>query len=122
MTSSSSSKLPINMSEVFKALAHIIKKPRYKRGGKGLPSAIHSDLNRPAIIYPGGKPARDARIAHLRQLYSGDPKALQQIDVYEGGNNPYSLKIREYIEALKSGDTKKADRLYKWFKENYPDI
>lgn len=85
----------------------------------GLPPENHRDLNR--INYPGGQESRAAKIAKLRKRYANDPVALQQIDVYEGSNE-YHVKLREYIDALKSGDTSAQEELEAWFDQYYPDI
>lgn len=88
---------------------------------KGLIPQHHGDLNRPSIVYPGGKEARDARIAQLRQEYTDNSVAQQQIDVY-ADDTEYHAKLREFTEALKSGNTAKEAELDAWFKEHYPDI
>ena len=87
----------------------------------GLRPEHHGDLNRPEIVYPGGEDARKARITELRQEYAGDTRALQQIDVYEG-DNEYSRHMRQYVEAMKSGNLQKQQELEEWFHTNYPDL
>lgn len=87
----------------------------------GLKPAHHGDLNRPSMTYPGGKEARDQRIAALRAEYSGDRVAQQQIDVY-ADDTEYHVKLDEFKKALMSGNTAKEAELEAWFKEYYPDI
>ena len=87
----------------------------------GLKPTHHGDLNRPSVVYPGGKEARDRRIATLRAEYAGDKVAQQQIDVYDG-DTEYHNKLREFVTALKTGNSAKEAELYAWFKEHYPDI
>ena len=87
----------------------------------GLKPEEHGDLNRPSIVYPGGKDARKQKMAELRAAYADDPVALQQIDVYDG-DTVYHDKLREFRDALMSGNLTKKAELEAWFKENYPDI
>jgi hypothetical protein len=88
---------------------------------KGLIPQHHGDLNRPSLTYPGGKEARDVRIAQLRQEYAGNSVAQQQIDVY-ADDTEYHTKLDEFKNALMSGDIAKEAELEAWFKEHYPDI
>jgi hypothetical protein len=90
-----------------------------KKGG--LSPQDHGDLNRPSNVYPGGQEARDARLAELRDHYAGDPRARQQIDVYDS-STVYHDKLRKFTEALKSGDTARVAQLQAWFDEHYPDL
>jgi len=87
----------------------------------GLIPEHHGDLNRPSVVYPGGSEAREARLAELRAQYAGNPRALQQIDVYDGSTE-YHVKLREFTEALKSRDTAREAQLQAWFDEHYPDL
>jgi len=88
----------------------------------GLLPEQHGDLNRPCLIYPGGAEARTARIAELREKYSNDPKALQQIDVYDHNPNEYHHKNGQYRKALISNDTAMIEELETWFRQHYPDL
>ncbi|MEK7194434.1 MAG: hypothetical protein AAB660_01985 [Patescibacteria group bacterium] len=87
----------------------------------GLKPTHHGDLNRPHMTYPGGKEARDKRIADLRSEYSEDKVAQQQIDVY-ADDTEYHVKLGKFKRALMSGNTAKEAELEAWFKEYYPDI
>ncbi len=59
--------------------------------------------------------------AQKRSEYAGDPVAQQQIDVYDG-DTEYHVKMREFSDALKSGNSQKEAELDAWFKEHYPNI
>jgi hypothetical protein len=85
----------------------------------GLRPTDHGDLNRPLEVYPGGKEAKEQRMAELRQEYTHDPEALEQIDIYDH-NSQYIVKLREYRDALKFGDTQKEAALEAWFQTKYP--
>lgn len=87
----------------------------------GLPPEIHNDLNRPALIYPGGEEARNAKIEQLRTQYANDPVALQHLDVYDT-RTEYHLHLREFVDALKSGDVETQTRIQRWMEERYPDV
>jgi hypothetical protein len=87
----------------------------------GLKPNEHGDLNIPSIVYPGGKNARDIRIAELRTAYVDDQIALQQIDVYDDSTE-YHVKLDQFKQALMSGNTCMEAELEAWFKKYYPDI
>lgn len=91
------------------------------KGGQGLSPQHHGELN--SWKFQQGQPAeqRDAKLAGLRQQYSGDSKALQQIDVYNG-HSEYNAKLKEYTGALKSGNEQKAGEIESWMHEHYPDV
>ena len=92
-----------------------------KKGG--LIPEHHGDLNRPSLVYPGGKEAKDVRLAELRAQHANDPRALQQIDVYEGNTDiEYFVKLEELKEAFKSRDTVREAQLRAWFDKYYSDI
>lgn len=89
---------------------------------RGLSPQEHGDLNRADEVYPGGNAAKSARIAELRITHARDPKALQQIDVYEGGSNSYMIAFMLYRAAVRLGDNESMQMLEEWFRINYPDI
>jgi len=60
-------------------------------------------------------------LTNKRAEYSDDPVALQQIDVYDG-DTEYHDKMREFRDALISGNSTREKELDAWFKEHYPDI
>ena len=82
-----------------------------KKGG--LSPQHHGELNGPGIAVE--------RFQELRSLYENDPRALQQIDVYDGSTE-YHAKFCLFTEALKLGDTTKWQELQTWFDEHYPDV
>jgi hypothetical protein len=79
----------------------------------------HADLNQTWNEYPGGKKAKEKRIEELKQRYKDDPKALEQIDIYDH-NSPYRIKFTMFRDALLSGDTYTETELRTWFRTNYP--
>lgn len=81
-----------------------------------------SIVNDPHKIEGPMKEAKTARMAELRKRYSGNHKALQQIDVYDHSNNKYHQMHRQLVEALKSNDTARITELEAWFKKYYPDL
>lgn len=87
----------------------------------GLKPKHHGELNKTALVYPGGEKAYNQRVEQLRSEYAGDKVALQQIDVYDG-RTEYHDKLQEFIQAIKSKDSKKEAELQAWFDKNYPDI
>ncbi|MFI5241316.1 MAG: hypothetical protein ACHQUA_02670, partial [Microgenomates group bacterium] len=81
----------------------------------------YHDIARPYYGYPGGREGKDKKIAELREEYREDHVAQQQLDAQD----PFSLyhiKLREFGEALQSGNTPKASEIEEWVKTNYPDI
>ncbi len=87
----------------------------------GLGPEDSRSLNRLNFPNKGAMEASDALVSRLRDKYANDPKALQQIDVFDA-RSPYQPKIDALSEALSSGDTIKAKELKDWLRENYPDI
>lgn len=79
----------------------------------GLNRKHHAELNKAN----SSKNRKD----ELRNEYSDDLVALQQIDVYNGSSE-YNKNMRKYIKALKSDDAKEEKGLSRWFKKHYPDI
>ena len=75
---------------------------------QGLRPGNHSELNHPDV-------APD-RYDELRKEYAGNKWAQRQIDIYDPSSQ-YHPKLKEYIEALKSGDVKREKELDKWFRE-----
>jgi hypothetical protein len=87
----------------------------------GIPGKDHAELNLPVRDYPGGKEARDRRIAELRTIYESDFTAQQQLDVYSF-NPEYYRMLKEDREAIRKGDEKRIAEIAQWFKVHYPDI
>jgi len=84
---------------------------------------LHEEANNPQESSHWEKAGITAanRIAELRLVYSHNPIALQQLDVYDQ-YSPYHIKFREYLTALKAGDLGKMTELEGWFEEHYPNI
>ena len=87
----------------------------------GLKPTHHEDLNTPSDTYPGGKEARDRRIATLRAEYAGDKVAQQQINVY-ANDTQFHNKFRELLTALATSNSAKEAELDAWFEKHYPDV
>ena len=81
-------------------------------GGSGLSQQHHGELN---------SLPESSRYDELRREYSDDPIALQQIDVYDGSTE-YHGKFIDFVNAVKSGDSRAEESLGGWFIEHYPDI
>ena len=62
---------------------------------------------------------RRERYAALRQEYSDNALALEQIDVFDS-TSPYGVARREYRIAILNGDNLRQTELDLWFKDNYP--
>ena len=73
----------------------------------------HKELNLPNV-------ASD-RFEELRGEYANNPKAQQQIDVYDP-TTEWHDKWAEYIQAAKEDNEEKMVELEEWFNEHYPDI
>lgn len=84
---------------------------------QGLSPEDHALLNDPMRTKEEGR----RLFAAKREEYKNNPKALRQIDVYDG-ESPYYPKFKEYRDALISGDMARATELKTWLKINYPDI
>jgi hypothetical protein len=61
------------------------------------------------------------RYDELREVYSHDRQALQQIDVYDP-RAYYHVWMRKYRDALKTGDMFAAVGCEAWFRENYDEL
>ncbi len=79
----------------------------------GLSGNHHGELNNVNVDFN--------RYDELRRQYAGDKVALQQIDVYDP-RTQYHDKLSEFVEALKAGNEKSAQKLAGWLNKNYPDI
>ena len=75
---------------------------------KGLKPEHHGELHHPGT-------AQD-RFNELRQEYAGNKWAQRQIDIYDPSSQ-YHPKLREFVEALKSGNREKEEELDEWFRE-----
>lgn len=80
----------------------------------GLSRKHHGELNKGSIS--------KERFTELREQYSQNGVALQQIDVYDGSVCPYHDRMKELVSALKEDNESLADKMLGWFKKNYPDI
>lgn len=87
----------------------------------GLKPQENADLCLPNQLYPGGKDAREQRIAGLRVAYADDPVALQQIDTYDVSSE-YYVMFNELKKAYRSRNETKIAELEAWFLEHFPDI
>lgn len=87
-----------------------------RRGG-GLSRRDHGYLNSWGTI----RNATPETYGSLRRQYSGNRRALQQIDVYDD-NSPHAQAMRAYRKALKSGDVNAQRQWEAWFRTWYPDI
>ena len=79
----------------------------------GLKPEHHGELNK--LNVPS------SRFDTLRGEYANDPKAQQQIDVYDP-STMYHEKLKEYVQAIKENDKERMVELEDWFDEHYPDI
>jgi hypothetical protein len=79
----------------------------------GLSRQHHGELNKVNID--------SSRYDELRQRYSNDPRALQQIDVYDPSSE-YRRIFRKYRDALLVGDTQTIRECEEWFRENYSEL
>lgn len=79
----------------------------------GLSPEHHGELNKLNVV--------PERYDALRAQYSSDPRALQQIDVYDPATE-YHDKMSLFVQALKSGDTATEAELQAWFDTFYPLI
>ncbi|MBI2579839.1 MAG: hypothetical protein HYW27_02975 [Candidatus Aenigmarchaeota archaeon] len=82
----------------------------------GMRPEDHSELNG---IHLKPEEFRARRFAYMRELYKGDPRALQQIDIYDN-SSPYGLHRRILVKALKDRDEETERNELAWFREHYP--
>lgn len=88
----------------------------------GLTPEEHLQVNVPSTVFPGGRKARDAYIAKLRENHKGEERARRQIDIYDS-NSEYHTKFIAWRDALRAGDKRTINELEKWFKDNgYDDL
>lgn len=85
---------------------------------EGLKPEDHGLLN--DLSFLDSKRKKRKIYAEKRREYVDNPKALEEIDIYDGETEPYHSKINEYVESFKSHDEVKQKELEAWFKEHYP--
>lgn len=79
----------------------------------GLSSKHHGELNKMEV--------NSSRYNELRQEYSDDKQALQQIDIYDPSTY-YHQMFRKYREALQTRDDLIIAECEAWFQENYGEL
>jgi len=91
---------------------------------KGLSPEHIEEVNHPSYtdFWEEKGITHEDRVTQLREMYSGDDKARQQLDLYDEHDNEYHQHNRRYIKALVSDDFEQQKELEQWFKTNYPDI